>query len=163
TIRVQAAQDVAWCDFDNVGFITEEIVWGDFEGLDQGPWSLSNGASTTNVAPIAGEASLRLPPGSEASLVVAHSPFTAEYFIAGSASDPCHLGVERLTGAGVTADGSTSSTVVLDGTGRFFLEPPLSPNAEAARLYVQNTGSAGVLLDDLSRGWAYVFPKIFEP
>ncbi len=161
--------DAAWADYDDFYFLREGINNGGFEDpVETGRpeidgWLLANGADRATSAPLSGAASLFLPPGGEASRLVAHSPNAVRYFIAGETDGPLLVEEQRLTSASNPGDGTTSKTVNLGGPGRFLLELSKSSGAEAARLLLRNEGASNVRADSLSRGWAYAWPRVFEP
>lgn len=163
-IVLRTRQDVAWVDYDDLFLLTEELSNGNFDGLEIGQaprdrWLLTNGADiqTTNVLANGGR-SLVLPPGASAERLVAHTPFVAQYFLTGVATSPFTAGETRLDTRGEPIDAPTTGTTVLGTGGRFLLDVARTDSGEAAHVLLRNDGPNPVVVDDVSRGWAYAWP-----
>lgn len=166
---VRTAADVSWADMDDLFVVTEEIGNGGFEADESGAdprvrWTLTGDASLTMAEPLEGTTSLSLGSGARAERLVAHTPYVAEYFLAGRCDGELQVSEARLTSGGDAAEPVYTQSVT-PGVGGKFLIPsiPLSTDAEAAVVAVENTGGADVRVDELSRGWACVWPRRFEP
>jgi len=167
-LNLSSLPEMAWLDYDDVYILTEEPLGGDFESggagePDRDRWALLAGAELATTQTLRGAGSLALPPGGGATRLVAHSPFVVEYFVTGVASGAVVVEEQRLDSSLETTDGTTSATLAPNDSGRFLLRLPQSATAEAARIRVSNAGPVSVLVDDVSRGWSYVYPAIAEP
>lgn len=160
-IFLASGADVSWVDYDNFYMLTEEPKGGDFESEPQ-DWDLDNGASLITSAPLDGVGSLFLQPDAGASRLVAYSPHVVKYFAAGIADGDVTVEEVRLNAAGEIVDGSTSTTLSLSGPGFFYTELPDSPDGSVAQLRIENPGADSIRIDDISRGWAYAWPRVFE-
>lgn len=164
SIVLRTRQDVAWVDYDDFFLLTEELSNGGFDGLELGEaprdrWLLSNGAEIVTANPLpTGGRSLLLPPGAAAERLVAHSPFVVQYFLTGVATAPFTAGETRLDTRGLPIDAPTTGTIVLGAGDRFLFDVPRTNTGEAAHVLLRNDGPEPVVVDDVSRGWAYAWP-----
>ncbi|CAN5364572.1 hypothetical protein BH09SUM1_BH09SUM1_26830 [soil metagenome] len=160
--------ELGWIDGDDFYFLFEFPSDGDFETTPSGReerdrWKLASGGAITTVSPIRGARSLTLPTGGSASRLLCRAPYTVDYFVTGLASAPVTVTEQPLDLNAANVSAAVSATPALDGGGRFYLETGLADGAQAARLTISNSAAGDVKVDDISRGWAYAWPKQFEP
>ncbi len=168
TVIFHTAQNIAWIDVDDVWLISEGVANGGFEEEETGRpeidrWAFAGGAERTTTTTLAGAGSLALPPGATASRFVAHTPHVVEYFHAARADGPIVLEHQPLDTTLLPTDGVTSATLVPDPEGIVHIDGQVDGGAQAARILLRNDGSTTRTIDDISRGWAYAFPRTFEP
>lgn len=166
-INTQA--DVSWADFDDLLLVTEEITNGGFEddesGLDpRARWTLTGDAEITATGALTGTLSMHLSDGDRAEELVAYTPDVVRYFLAGRASGPFLLEEKRLLSSGEPATSSFSAQVTPGLDQRFFVDPlPADDEARAAVVALAGTPAGPVVVDDITRGWAYAWPPSLAP
>lgn len=163
-LYIQSRGNLWWIDYDDLSMLFENPPAGDFESEPPAAgWSFEGAAAITTEQPLSDGRSLLLGGGGEASVLVAHTPEVVEYFVTGLAVGSFTLEEQRLDPAGRIADGTTSFTISMESPGRFFHDLPRSGEAHAARLVFRNESAVPARIDNVSRGWAYAWPKVFEP
>lgn len=163
--------DTVWVDVDDVMLFDEGIANGSLEEDEDGPlaWRLNGGASIVDDSTMepAGARALLLPTGAQAVKLAGALDDGQTYFVTGlvRADGTGTLVVEerQLTGSGAIAGVSATTETLTAAPMRFLLEPDNFTDAQAADIVLRNAGAANLVVDDVSRGFADVFPEVYFP